>query len=72
MERYANLGNDSNVVAYEFGPDWIRVQFSSGSPYTYSHGSAGAANVEHMKQLASAGRGLNSFINRCVRNLYVR
>jgi hypothetical protein len=72
MERYKNLGGDSNVVAYENGPDFIRVQFSNGSVYLYTYASAGAQNIEHMKQLAIQGQGLNAFINTTVRKAYAR
>lgn len=70
MQRYANLGGGSNVVGYEIGVDWIRVQFGDGSIYLYTYQSAGASNIEHMKQLAAAGQGLNSFIGRVVKKAY--
>jgi hypothetical protein len=70
MERYQNLGGDSNVAAYENGPDFIRVQFADGAVYLYTNTSAGSDNIEHMKQLAVAGHGLNSFISRVVRKKY--
>lgn len=70
MERYANRGGDSNVVAYEIEQNSIKVQFWDGSIYLYTSQSAGAANLEHMKQLAIAGQGLNSFIGRVVRKGY--
>ena len=70
MKPYANLGGNSGVVAYENGPDFIKVQFSDGSIYPYTYASAGADNIECMKQLAESGHGLNSFINTNVRNLY--
>ena len=72
MERYGNLGGNSGVVAYENGPDFIRVQFSTGSIYLYTYASAGAQNIEQMKELASGGEGLNSFINTTVRHYYAR
>ncbi|AXV99844.1 hypothetical protein CJO81_03165 [Ralstonia solanacearum] len=70
MERYANRGGDSNVVAYEIEQNSITVQFGDGSIYLYTSQSAGAMNLEHMKQLAIAGQGLNSFIGRVVRKGY--
>ena len=70
MERYKNLGGDSGVVAYEIGSDSIRVQFSDGAIYRYTYASAGSSNIEHMKQLARNGQGLNSFINTTVRKAY--
>ena len=67
MEKYKNIGHDSGVLAYEIGDDFIKVEFSSGSLYLYSYESAGRQNIEEMKELAIAGQGLNSFINRNVR-----
>jgi len=70
MENYKNLGGDSNVAAYEIGSDSVKVQFRDGSIYTYTYESAGQSNIEQMKSLATAGQGLNSFINRVVRKGY--
>ncbi len=64
MERYANLNGNSGVVAFEIGKTWIKVQFVTGSPYTYSYQKAGEKHVEMMKILAREGRGLNSYITR--------
>lgn len=72
MQRYANLGGDSNVVAYEIGSDSITVQFGDGSLYLYNYQATGQANVEHMKKLATDGVGLNSFIGTHVRKKYAR
>ena len=70
MQRYLNLGGNSNVRAYEIGADSITVQFNDGSIYVYTCHSAGSGNIEQMKTLAVAGRGLNSFINRQVKKAY--
>ncbi len=70
MERYRNLGGDSGVAAYEIGDGCITVQFRDGSAYLYDCESTGVTNIEHMKGLAVAGQGLNSFINRVVRKGY--
>lgn len=72
MEPYRNVGGDSGVVAYESGPDFMRVQFSDGSIYLYTYASTGHQNIEQMKQVASNGQGLNSFINTTVRKAYAR
>lgn len=72
MERYRNLSGDSNIVAYEIGSDFIRVQFSDGSIYRYTYASAGSRNIELMKRLANKGKGLNSFISKTVRKKYAR
>lgn len=70
MEIYQNLSGRSDVVSYEIGDDYIIVQFSDGGTYSYTYESTGAEDVEQMKQLALAGEGLNSFINRDVRTRY--
>jgi len=70
IEPYKNLAGDSAVVAYEIENDAIKVQFRDGWIYTYNAESAGHSNIEHMKTLASAGSGLNSFISRVVKGQY--
>lgn len=70
MERYADIDNDSGVVAYEVGATFIRVQFSDGAIYLYTASSTGLSDIERMKQLARAGEGLNSFIMRNVGRKY--
>jgi hypothetical protein len=63
MERYKNLGGDSNVVGYELG---------DGSLYEYTNASAGVAVIATMQRLAVSGQGLNSFISKTVRQAYSR
>jgi len=72
MERYKNLGRDSNVAAYELGAGSITVQFNDGSVYLYTDRSAGAANLAELQRLAQFGQGLNSYINRYVRKGYAQ
>lgn len=71
MEKYRNAGGDSGVSSFEIGSDHILVQFSgSARIYRYSFRKAGQHHVENMKSLARNGSGLNSYINRYVKNLY--
>lgn len=72
MIPYGNHGGDSGVSAYESGPDFIRVQFSTGAVYLYTHSSCGAHNCEAMKSLAENGHGLNAYISSVVRKGYER
>lgn len=73
MPYYQNLNGNSGVVYYETATTFIQVTFKTGATYRYSHnGPAGRANVEQMKVLAEQGRGLATFINKNVRNLYDR
>lgn len=69
MKPYGNLHGNSGVAAYEEGPDFIRVQFTSGSIYLYTYESNGPEDVEIMKELAREGKGLQRFINK-VGSLY--
>lgn len=71
MINYRNSGGDSGVDSYEIGDDYITVKFTrTARTYTYSYASAGRTHVEQMKSLARSGSGLNSYINKYVRNLY--
>ncbi|WP_199099892.1 hypothetical protein [Dyella sp. ASV21] len=72
MERYLNLGRDSNVMAYELGVGSITVQFNDGSVYLYTNQSAGQDNLAELQRLAKIGQGLNSYINRYVRKRYAK
>jgi hypothetical protein len=75
MQPYKNLSGQSTIVMYDIGGDFIDVMFKTpakdGSTiYRYSYTSAGSASIEHMKDLARQGQGLNSFITTMVRDLY--
>jgi hypothetical protein len=72
VERYANRSGNSGVVAYEIESESIIVKFVDGWLYSYTYQSAGADNVEHMKQLAARGQGLSAFISTTVRNNYAQ
>ncbi len=60
------------MQAYESGADYITIEFSDGAVYRYSYTSAGQENVEHMKGLATAGQGLNTFLNTTLSKMYER
>ncbi|MBE9488044.1 MAG: hypothetical protein IMY73_02570 [Bacteroidetes bacterium] len=71
MEKYMNIKGNSNVCEYEIFSNKIEILFyGTCKKYTYSYSSAGKDNVDHMKELAIAGFGLNSFINLFVKNEY--
>ncbi|PWE13583.1 hypothetical protein [Alcaligenes faecalis] len=72
MERYKNLGGDSNVAAYEISAGEITVKFSDGWHYLYSTQSTTPVNIQEMQRLAVQGHGLNSYIGRVVRKGFVR
>ena len=75
MENYKNLNGKSKISKYQIGSDSIIVEFkvpsrSGCTIYEYSYTSAGQSNIEHMKELATQGFGLNTFIDENVRELY--
>lgn len=72
MKPYKDVNRDSGVSAYEYGVDWIHVEFSTGAVYEYTNVSAGSHNIETMKRLADSGNGLNAFINTHVKYKYLR
>lgn len=70
MKKYGGFSGGQGVTGYEEKPDRIIIKFQDGSLYTYSYRSAGIEHVEKMKDLAEAGRGLTTYINKYVRELY--
>lgn len=70
VEPYKDRDENSGVVAFEAGADFIRVQFESGSVYLYTNESAGPAAIAWMRVLATSGDGLSAFIARHVRSKY--
>lgn len=70
MKPYQGTDGDSGIAAYECGPGWIAVRFRRGGTYRYDGRHPGAAHVLEMQRLAEAGDGLNTYINRFVRDDY--
>jgi len=57
-------GKSSGVTGYISGKDYIVVQFNNNTIYKYSYKSAGRDAVETMKVLASAMKGLSTYISQ--------
>ncbi len=74
VQRYRNFSGTSGVRAFELGPDFIRIQYVTGGTYLYTYDSAGAENIERMKELALKGSHLNDLINRtpAIKNGFVK
>ena len=68
MKKYGNLGHDSGIAGYEIGPEALIIQFKDGNVYTYSNNKAGKQHVDHMKDLARLGKGLNTYLNKYVKD----
>lgn len=63
MKAYRDINGDSGVSAYDYGNDWILVQFKHGGKYEYRASTIGTTHIETMKSLADSGDGLNAYIN---------
>ena len=72
MTIYKDIDGDSGVRSYEYGTDWITVEFERGQQrhYKYTFASAGSLHVDRMKALADQGEGLNAYINKNVGKSY--
>lgn len=72
MKQYLNKSGKSAIEYYEIGLDYIIVTFKSGRirNYLYNYNSTGRVFVENMKVLAENGGGLNSFINKYIKENY--
>jgi hypothetical protein len=62
MRIYKNESGKSAVKAYDYGEDWIRIQFENGKIYTYTDDSSSVLKIEQMKKLADLGLGLYTFL----------
>lgn len=72
MPAYLNLSGRSGIRSYEIEDDFIEVTFKDHSVYLYDHAKPGNSVVDHMKKLAKAGSGLNSYISSLVKKNYAR
>lgn len=72
MELYRNLSEDSGVTAYEIHDEYIIIQFIGGERYLYDYRKPGKQNVEKMKILAHAGKGLSTYISQFVKTNYAK
>lgn len=72
MRLYENLSGDSGVEAYEIGARSITIRFRGGATYLYTDAATGRENVEAMKTLALAGRGLSAFVSARVGKRYAK
>ena len=70
--RYKNLSGDSKVLRYEITKDVVTVEFKNNSVYNYSNQSTDPATIAKMKTLATAGKGLGTFIEANVKNRFMR
>ena len=70
--RYKNLGGASKVARYEITKDVVTVIFKNNSVYNYSNQSAGMDNIAKMKTLATAGKGLSTFIEASLKDRFMR
>lgn len=70
--RYKNLGGKSVVSRFEILKDIVTIKFTDNSSYNYSNQSAGVANIEQMKKLAAAGKGLGTFITTNLKDKWMR
>ena len=70
--RYKNLSGGSKVARYEILKDMVTIGFTDNSVYNYSNQSAGTANIKKMKAFAAAGKGLGTFIEANMKDLFMR
>ena len=69
MEAYKNTDKASNIEAYEIGPDYIKIKYTTNSISTYSYDKAGRNHVELLKNLAQSGSGVKRYIHKYLKGL---
>lgn len=71
-ENYRGLSRNSGVSAFELGIDSIKVYFKNGTIYLYDNRRTGNQNIQRMKSLAKKGKGLNTLINKNLKNRFAK
>lgn len=64
MIPYKNLNLSSPVLSYDYGADWIRIEWLSGDMQTFRHHEVGKRHVDQMIKFAKLGKGLCSYIEK--------
>ena len=70
MARYKKTSNNSGILSYSLGDDFIKIVFKSGDTYLYTNKSTGKKHISQMKKLAAKGKGLTTYINIHVRDKF--
>ena len=70
MKAYRS--ENSGIVAYAIGEDYMDVQFRNGGIYRYKEAIIGTLSFLNMQAAALLGEGLNGFINKFVRGKAIR
>ncbi len=72
MITYLDKTGQSGVEAFEIRDESIVVKFKRDGKYLYNYQVPGKQHVEKMKRLATAGRGLSTYISRNVQKKFAR
>lgn len=64
MIQYNNLNFHSSVLSYDYGEDYITIEWLNGNRTTFRHNEVGKRHVDKMIMLAKKGRGLYSYIEK--------
>lgn len=68
MQRYRDTDGESSILAYESGPDYLRVQFSDGSILRYTTASVGPRHLDEMQRRATEGEALEQYLTMHAKN----
>lgn len=72
MQPYKNSGGLSWISAFEIGEDYIKIKFIDEVIQVYTEHIVGSKHLQKMKELAIAGKGLNNYIDKHVKDMHVR
>lgn len=69
---YKNKSGDSKVARFQLLKGAVTVVFTDRSAYRYTNQSATPGNIQKMKELAVAGKGLGTFISTHLKDRFSR
>ncbi|TNJ40413.1 hypothetical protein FGF66_01290 [Chlorobaculum thiosulfatiphilum] len=68
MIPYQNINLLSPIVSFDYGDDWICLEWFSGEMRTFRYNEAGKRHVDQMIKCAKKGKGLSTYIEKNRRN----
>ena len=64
MIPYKNMNCFSPIASFDYGEDWIKIEWFSGEIRTFQYNDVGKRHIEQMVKCAKKGKGLSTYIEK--------
>lgn len=72
MEIYKSINENSNIKAFEYGPNFIIIKYNDGVEFLYDHQKPGLDKVTKMIELAKKGQGLSDYLENSIKKNFAK